>query len=51
MSEADYIKLARAYRAGTVRIERTVLALFRHGQTHAPISIDFCAADFCVVFS
>lgn len=46
MSESDYVKLARAYNARTACLVKEILNIWEHGSTIAPISVEFCAADF-----
>jgi hypothetical protein len=46
MSEADFVRIAEAYRRSCERTAATIRNLWAHGSTLAPIAVEFCAADF-----
>jgi hypothetical protein len=46
MSEADFIKLAQAYRRSELRTAATFRNLWQYGCTRPPVTVEFCAADF-----
>ena len=48
MSEADYMRIAEAMRRAHARTAATFRNLWTYGTTHAPIAVDFCAADLLV---
>ena len=49
MSEADFVRIAAAYRRSCERTAATIRNLWAYGSTLAPISVEFCAADFIPV--
>lgn len=49
MPESDWIALAAAYRRSNGQMAADVLAIWNRGSTNPDlVSIEFCAADFCV---
>jgi hypothetical protein len=50
MSEADFIRLAQAYRRSTAGTVADILNIWTRGSTNPDlVSIDFFAADFVLV--
>lgn len=45
MSEADFIRIAQAYRQSELRRARATVNLWLFGSVHATLAVEFCAAD------